>query len=533
MTRLLNFDDYAAVEILADQSGLDFERNLLHFDFIHGNIQVLPYNYVKKKLVIPLKEEEGILYLALADPFDLETASEVKCITATQIKEILSTKEAIEEAIEKCYREREDASLVIKELDVVNSLEASIEREDEYDLLAIDSDSTTIRIFNTLLVEALNSSSSDIHLEPLEKGLQVRYRIDGMLQPRHTISKDIQLPLVTRIKVLAKLDIAEQRLPQDGRIKLRMGGREIDFRVSTVPVVFGERVVLRILDRSKMNLSMDELGFRDELSKILKKQIRKNQGILLVTGPTGSGKTTTLYSMLSEIRSPEVNIMTIEDPVEFKLEGLAQIGVNSKIDLSFAKGLRHILRQDPDVIMIGEIRDKETAEIAVQASLTGHLVVTTLHTNDAPSAIARLIDMGIEPYLLTSSLIGVLAQRLVRKICPNCRVSYKPKKEEYVELGIKKESVDDKIILYRGKGCANCYNTGYKGREGLYEFMPISQKIKNQILISADATKLQKIAVEDGMLTLRKEGMLLALKGTTSLEEVLRVSRQLDEEDVD
>jgi general secretion pathway protein E len=366
----------------------------------------------------------------------------------------------------------------------------------------------------------------------MDKGLQVRYRIDGMLQPRHTISKEVQLPLVTRIKVLAKLDIAEQRLPQDGRIKLRMGGREIDFRVSTVPVVFGERVVLRILDRSKLNLSMDELGFRDELLKILKKQIRKNQGILLVTGPTGSGKTTTLYSMLSEIRSPEVNIMTIEDPVEFKLEGLAQIGVNSKIDLSFAKGLRHILRQDPDVIMIGEIRDKETAEIAVQASLTGHLVVSTLHTNDAPSAIARLIDMGIEPYLLTSSLIGVLAQRLVRKICPNCKVQYRPKKEDWVELGIKKEQQDEKIHLFRGKGCSQCFQTGYRGREGLYEFMPITQKIKNQILLSADANKLQKIAIDDGMFTLRKEGMMLAMKGVTSLEEVLRVSRQLDEEEI-
>jgi general secretion pathway protein E len=310
-----------------------------------------------------------------------------------------------------------------------------------------------------------------------------------------------------------------------------MGGREIDFRVSTIPVVFGERVCLRILDRSQLQLGLDQLGIRAEMLHVLRKQIRKNQGILLVTGPTGSGKTTTLYSMLSEIRSPDVNIMTIEDPVEFKLEGLAQIGVNPKIDLNFAKGLRHILRQDPDVIMIGEIRDKETAEIAIQASLTGHLVISTLHTNDAPSAIARLVDMGIEPYLLTSSLIGVLAQRLVRKICPKCKISYEPTKGEIVELGLKNQGVEtSKIVLYKGKGCQHCFNTGYKGREGVYEFMPVSLKIKQQVLSSADSTKLQKIALDEGMLSLRKEGILLALSGATSLEEVLRVSRQLDEE---
>ncbi len=531
MTRLLNFDPFAKLEALADQSGLDFERELSKFDFVVDKIKILPYAYVKKRGVIPLKEEEGILYLAVHDPYDLETPSEVKCITGSHVKEILASKEAIEEAIERCYAERDDASSVIQGLDPTLGSELVIESGEEYDLLAQESDSSIIKIFNTILVEALNSGTSDIHLEPIEKGVQVRYRIDGMLQVRHTLSKDVQVPLATRIKVLAKLDIAEHRLPQDGRIKLRMGGREIDFRVSTVPVVFGERVVLRILDRSQLHLGLQELGIRGEMLAVLRKQIRKNQGILLVTGPTGSGKTTTLYSILSEIRSPEVNIMTIEDPVEFKLEGLAQIGVNPKIDLNFAKGLRHILRQDPDVIMIGEIRDKETAEIAVQASLTGHLVVSTLHTNDAPSAIARLVDMGIEPYLLSSSLIGVLAQRLVRKICTRCKVSYKPKKEELLELAITKEEADEgKILLYRGKGCEHCYQTGYRGREGLYEFMPVTTKVKNQILISADATKLQKIAIDDGMLSLRKEGMLLAISGITSLEEVLRVSRQLDDE---
>ncbi len=532
MTRLLNFNSaYAKLEALAEKAGLDFENDLTNFDFIKDKIKILPYAYVKKRCVLPIKEEEGVLYIAVYDPYDLELKSEIKCITGSSIIEILSSKEAIEESIERCYGENGSASSVIQELDSANLSEIVIENGDDYDLLAGESDSSIIKIFNTILIEALNGSASDIHLEPIEKGVQVRYRIDGMLQMRHTLSKDVQVPIATRIKVLAKLDIAEHRLPQDGRIKLRLGGREIDFRVSTVPVVFGERVVLRIMDRSQLHLGLQELGLRGNMLQVIRKQIRKNQGILLVTGPTGSGKTTTLYSMLSEIRSAALNIMTIEDPVEFKLEGLAQIGVNPKIDLTFAKGLRHILRQDPDVIMIGEIRDKETAEIAVQASLTGHLVVSTLHTNDAPSAIARLVDMGIEPYLLTSSLIGVLAQRLVRKICNHCKVSYKPKKEELLELQLEKQELEGtKILLYKGKGCEHCYHTGYKGREGLYEFMPVTIKVKNQILLSADASKLQRIAIDDGMSSLRNEGMLLALSGITSLEEVLRVSRQIGEE---
>ncbi len=527
MTRLLSFDKFAELETIAEQAGIQFERDLLKFDFIDSKIKILPYAYVKKKGVIPLKEEEGVIFVAVSDPYDLETPSEIKCITGSAVKEVLAPRDRIDEAIERCYGENGDASLVIQELDQESSVATSIESDDEYDLLAGESDSSIIKIFNTILIEALNSAASDIHLEPVEKGLHVRYRIDGMLQIRHTLSKDVQIPLATRIKVLAKLDIAEHRLPQDGRIKLRMGGREIDFRVSTVPVVFGERVVLRIFDTSQQQLNLDQLGIRKEMVQVLRKQIQKSQGILLVTGPTGSGKTTTLYSILSEIRSPEINIMTIEDPVEFKLEGLAQIGVNPKIQLNFAKGLRHILRQDPDVIMIGEIRDRETAEIAVQASLTGHLVVSTLHTNDAPAAIARLVDMGVEPYLLSSSLIGVLAQRLVRKICTHCKTSYKPSTDELLELSY---NGDDKALLYKGRGCENCFHTGYRGREGIYEFMPVSTKVKQQILQSPDAQQLQRIATEEGMLSLRKEGMILALSGVTSLEEVLRVSRQLDEE---
>ena len=480
--------------LLAEETGLELAEVLDGFEFVADRIKILPYAYVKKKGVLPLKEEEGILYVAVHDPYDLEMAREVQCITGSKVREILSSREAIDAAIEVCYGQGESASSIIYELDEGEARDVVPEA---YDLLDHDSDSAVIKILNAVLVEALQQSASDIHLEPVERGLQVRYRIDGILQVRHVLSKEVQAPLITRIKVLSKLDIAEQRLPQDGRIKLTMGGRDIDFRVSTVPVVFGERVVLRILDHSGLLLRLDELGMRGEVLVQVRAQMQKTQGILLVTGPTGSGKTTTLYGILSEIRSSAINVMTIEDPVEFKLEGMAQIGVNPKIALDFARGLRHILRQDPDVIMIGEIRDKETAEIAIQASLTGHLVMSTLHTNDAPSAVARLVDMGIEPYLLTSSLMGVLAQRLVRKVCRECR----------------------------GSGCSNCYQTGYKGRVGVYEFMPMTGALKQQVLQSADATKLQAIAVEEGMQTLHDMGMSLVHSGITTLEEVLRVAR--------
>jgi len=319
---------------------------------------------------------------------------------------------------------------------------------------------------------------------------------------------------------MAKMDIAERRLPQDGRIKLLMAGRQVDFRVSTVPVVHGERLVLRILDKSNIFLGLDKLGM--ENIDIFRKYLQQNQGIILVTGPTGSGKTTTLYSAIAEIHSQAVNVMTIEDPVEYKLQGIAQIGVNPKISLSFVKGLRHILRQDPDVIMVGEIRDKETAETGIQASLTGHLVLSTLHTNDAPSALTRLVDMGIEPYLLSSSVLAVLAQRLVRKICDQCKVGYTPDAQELKNLGITTQ------MLYRGKGCKACYGSGYRGRCGIYELMPMSQSIKMQLLKSADSNIMQKIAVEEGMRTLRVQGTTLALAGITTSTEVVRVTRQLE-----
>ncbi|MBS0584675.1 MAG: type II secretion system ATPase GspE [Verrucomicrobia bacterium] len=519
---------FETLELLSERSGLALAEDLFSFSFVADKLKVLPYSFVKKHALIPLEEVEGILHIAVSDPYNLEAIEEIRYMTGSFVKEHLASLTHIEEAIAYCYGNHgEESSKVIQSLDAPKPNQVSLESEIEYDLLDGESDSVVVQVFNTVLIEAVSIEASDIHFEPVENGLIVRYRVDGVLQEKHTLSKDLLSPLTTRMKVLAQLDIAEHRLPQDGRIRLKMGGRDIDFRISVVPVVYGERIVLRILDKSQISLGLDRIGMGKETLQVMRSHIRKNQGILLVTGPTGSGKTTTLYSALSEIRSPEVNIMTIEDPVEFKLEGMAQIGVNPKIKLTFAAGLRHILRQDPDVVMIGEIRDRETAEIAIQASLTGHLVLTTLHTNDAPSAIARLIDMGVEPYLLSSSLIAVVAQRLVRCICSHCKTSYEPSPMELVDLKMKPTK---SLRLYRGVGCSECLSTGYKGRYGIYELMNISKGLKEQILKSADANKIQKIAIEEGMKILRQEGMALALKGITTLEEVIRVTRALDEE---
>jgi len=437
------------------------------------------------------------------------------------IREHYCEQGALEQAIELCYHHGDDeASKYIQDLQTDETETIRVD-DSEYDLLDQSDDSSVIRLLNVMLLEALQQGASDIHFEPVEEGLLVRYRIDGVLQMRHAPPRDLQRQLLTRIKVLSKLDIAEHRLPQDGRIKLRMGEREIDFRVSTVPIVYGERIVLRILDNSNILLGLDKIAMPEKLLTEFRAHIKQNQGIVLVTGPTGSGKTTTLYSALSELQSSEVNIMTVEDPVEYKLKGMAQIGINPKIDLTFAKGLRHILRQDPDVIMIGEIRDRETAEIAIQSALTGHLVISTLHTNDAPSAITRLIDMNIEPYLLSSTLLAVLAQRLVRKICTSCKASYKATPKECEDLGL-----DSGATLYKGRGCPECFGLGYRGREGIYELMSLSGPIRKQMLHGADATDLQQVAIQEGMSPMRAYGAKKALDGITTCSEVLRVTKK-------
>ncbi len=506
-------------EKLCEDLQISFDNDLLKYPFIQKGIHPAPYVFTKSRRLIPLMEEDGIVMVAVEDPLNLEALEELRALLQRPLKEIGTTKEALDAALEMCYHQKSDAasSLITHLKEQTTSTELQFEG---YDLLDQTADSPLVRLLNLMVSEAIQQGASDIHFEPSFQGLLVRYRIDGVLQRRHEPPKELQAALISRIKVLAKLDIAEQRLPQDGRIKLHFGGREIDFRVSTIPVVDGERVVLRILDKSNIVLGLSQLGMPALLYHRFESLIHLSEGILLVTGPTGSGKTTTLYSAVSDLSSPDVNIMTIEDPVEYKLPHIAQVGVNPKIHLTFGTGLRHILRQDPDVIMIGEIRDKETAEIAIQASLTGHLVLSTLHTNDAPSAMTRLVDMGIEPYLLSSTVVGVLAQRLVRANCPHCLEKYDPTESELRELGLKTGSP-----FYRGKGCPQCFGVGYKGRKAIYELMTVSQPIKDELLVSADSVKLRKVALEHGMSTLLEAGAELVIAGQTTSAEVLRVTR--------
>lgn len=516
---------YSAEELsqFADQYDLKFSDNLSKMEFVEERRHLIEYEFAKEKQILPIAERDNQIQVAISTPHAHDLIEELRYRLQKEIEEVLVPREVLLEAIELCYRHRQDETKeFIRNLEQVESKEILFSNEEEYDLLGQKESSKVIKLLNLILLEALDQNASDIHFEPGPNGLSVRYRIDGVMQLRHQPPKELQQQLLTRIKVIAKLDIAEHRMPQDGRIKLMKGGKEIDFRVSTIPIVYGERIVLRVLDKSNVMLGLDEIGMEQELLTSFRSLIRQNQGIILVTGPTGSGKTTTLYSAISDICSSDINIMTIEDPVEYKLSQIAQIGVNPKIGLTFAKGLRHILRQDPDVILIGEIRDQETAEIAIQASLTGHLVLSTLHTNDAPSAVIRLIDMGIEPYLISSAVIGVIGQRLVRKICPECREKYQPTHEELIEL-----EIDDlNTQLYRGQGCANCFHLGYKGREAIYELMELDSAIKQQLLVNPDATSLQQLAIKRNMKTMRTAGVARALAGKTTASEVLRVTRK-------
>ena len=385
------------------------------------------------------------------------------------------------------------------------------------------SEAPIIRLVNLMLSQAVKARASDIHVEPYQDKLKVRYRVDGILYDKLAPPKRIQSTLVSRIKVMAKLNIAEKRLPQDGRMEIRIADKNVDIRVSTIPTAFGERVVLRLLDKSTVLLELSDLGLPEERLKLVDRLIRTPHGIILVTGPTGSGKTTTLYAALNTINNPDINIITIEDPVEYQIEGIGQIQVNPKIGLNFANGLRSIVRQDPDVILVGEIRDMETAEISIQSALTGHLVFSTLHTNDAASAVTRLIDMGIEPFLVSSSVMAILAQRLVRVVCDDCKEAYAPHEESLESIDITPEMAAGKKI-YRGKGCPSCLNTGYRGRTGIFELMILDDSIKNLILKTSDANAIKRQAVEQGMLSLRQDGAQKVLDGITTIEEVFRIT---------
>jgi general secretion pathway protein E len=514
---------------LADQFGMTFYPDLSTYRLSKELYRKVPYSFVKKNAIIPIKEENGAMITAIADPLNLEPLEELRLMLDCRIKPVYSPKDVILVAIHDCY-EREEGAASQLMADLSDGNEEGKDGEIEiYDLLDDSyAQAPIIKLINLILTEAIQQGASDIHFEPLDNTLRVRYRIDGVLQNRHSPAQEFQMPLLTRIKVMSKMDIAEHRLPQDGRIKLKMGRREIDFRVSTVPVSNGERIVLRILDKGNVILGLDKIGMLPQTFADFRQMISIPEGVVLVTGPTGSGKTTTLYSAICELYNDETNIMTIEDPVEYNLKGIAQIGVHHKIKLDFATGLRHILRQDPDIIMIGEIRDAETAEIAIQASLTGHLVLSTLHTNDAPSAITRLVDMGTEPYLLSSCVVGVLAQRLVRRICPDCREPHNPTDRELQSLGLTRSELPDGHI-YHGKGCNSCFGSGYKGRHGLYELMTVNNEIKKQIVKSPDAVEMRDLALKSGMQSLLHHGAFLVQQGITTVAEVLRATRGVEE----
>jgi type IV pilus assembly protein PilB len=460
----------------------------------------------------------------MSNPLDVYAIDFVRGHTKIKkIKIMLAAEDDILSAITSYYELGEYQDIIEKlGTEIVFKEE---EDEDLQKLEAISKEAPIIQLVNMLIVQGVKDRASDIHIEPNERGLLIRFRIDGMLHDTRILPNKIKAAIISRVKILAKLDIAERRLPQDGRFQVKFGIREVDLRVSTIPTVFGEKVVLRILDKSKGLIELKNLGFLAEQLDQFKSIILKSYGIILLTGPTGSGKTTTLYAALNKVNSNEKNIITVEDPVEYKLNRVNQIQILPKIDLTFANALRSILRQDPDVIMIGEIRDTETAQIAVHAALTGHLVFSTLHTNDAASALTRLIDMGIEPFLISSSVIGVIAQRLVRVICEKCKEEYIPGEDVLYGLKIKDRlNNDSKIKLYRGKGCSFCKNTGYYGRTSIYELIVLDEEIKSLIVTKASSNAINELALKNGMKTLKDSGMEKALQGITTIEEVLRVA---------
>jgi general secretion pathway protein E len=485
----------------------------------------IPIQYLKKNRMVPLDTPQGA-FIAVNDPSNFQALDDLRNLLELQdFQTVLASQAAIQAAINLAYDiSRNTAKEFFEEMNGSESPDSIIsEIEDTGDLLDETSDAPIIKLVNLLLSGAIKDRASDIHIEPYQGTLKIRYRIDGILYDILSLPRRIQSPLTSRVKIMARLNIAEKRLPQDGRIDVKIGNQEIDIRVSTIPTSFGERVVLRLLNKSSSLIGLPELGLSPERLAVLEKLVSAPNGIVLVTGPTGSGKTTTLYAVLSSLNKPDINIITIEDPVEYQIKGISQIQVNPKIDLTFAKGLRSIVRQDPDIILVGEIRDRETAEIAVQSALTGHRVFSTLHTNDAASAITRLVDIDVEPFLIASSVLGVVAQRLIRTLCQFCKEPYTPDDFAIESLGLTPDQAKD-AVFYRPKGCPECVHTGYKGRIGIFEIMVMESNLKSLILRNFDANRIKQEALKNKMVTLRDDGLEKIFKGITSMEEVIRVT---------
>ncbi|MDE2059612.1 MAG: type II secretion system ATPase GspE [candidate division NC10 bacterium] len=486
----------------------------------------LSLRYLREHKVFPIEIKDGVLTVAMSDLTDPYTLDDLRLSTGLAVTVCLAQEREILEAIDQSYGDGQTTiEKIVKEYGEEEGGASGEDREDVDHLRDLASEAPVIQLVNHLITRAIEARASDIHIEPFEDTLRIRYRVDGVLLDQESPPKRLQRAVISRVKIMAKMNIAERRLPQDGRIRLQILGKDLDLRVSTIPTLHGESVVMRILDRSSLLLSLGDMGMPEDIRVQFQRLIRKPHGMILVTGPTGSGKTTTLYTALSEINSADKKIITIEDPVEYQLQGVNQIHVKSKIGLTFASGLRSIVRQDPDIIMVGEIRDAETADIAIHSALTGHLVFSTLHTNDAPGAITRLLDMGIENYLVSSVLVAVLAQRLVRVICPECREPYQLDAAAIRKMGIKTE-VDRTLQMFRGKGCAACNFTGYHGRSGIYEFLVINEEIQRLILEKADSNTIRQKAIAFGMKTLWEDGWLKVEQGVTTLEDLLRVTKE-------
>jgi type IV pilus assembly protein PilB len=476
-----------------------------------------------KHTVLPVNRAGSTLILATADPSNIFAIDDIKFLTGYNVEVVVSSEEAIRRAIDRYYDKTSSLDDVMADFDDTD-LEV-IQDQDDLDVNALareSEDAPVVKLVNLILTDAIKKLASDIHIEPYEKEYRVRYRIDGVLYEVMKPPMKLKNAITSRVKIMSELDIAERRLPQDGRIKLKLGrGKEMDYRVSVLPTLFGEKTVLRLLDKSNLQLDMTKLGFESEQLEIFKNSIHQPYGMVLVTGPTGSGKTNTLYSALSRINTPEVNIMTAEDPVEFQLPGVNQVQMKESIGLNFATALRSFLRQDPNIILVGEIRDFETAEIGIKAALTGHLVLTTLHTNDAPSTINRLMNMGIEPFLVATSVILICAQRLIRRVCQNCKEPDEVPIQALLNVGFTEEEAPN-IQLFKGRGCDSCNQRGYKGRVGLYEVMKMSDDLRELILSGASAVELRRKALEEGMIGLRQSGLQKIRDGVTTIEEVVR-----------
>ncbi len=537
------------LEALSIQYDIPFWPDLPLDSFKTDFISQVPIQFLKKYVMVPLisdTRESGVDHslpqlesenatetlhdpgavIAINDPACIQPLDDlIRILEPYDFKLVLSTKDAILFAINISYDlNRDSAEQLVQDMEEDSSTIIS-EIEEKADLLDDISDAPIIKLANHIISQSVKARASDIHMEPYQDSFKVRYRVDGILYDLLSPPKWVQPTLISRIKVMAKMNIAEKRLPQDGRLDVKIGNQEIDVRVSTIPTSFGERLVLRLLDKSASLISLSDLGLASDKLDQIGNLVRSPNGIILVTGPTGSGKTTTLYAILSSINIPDINIITIEDPIEYQIKGISQIQVNPKINLTFAGGLRSIVRQDPDVILVGEIRDQETAAIAVQSALTGHLVFSTLHTNDSASAITRLVDIGVEPFLISSSVLAVVAQRLIRVLCRDCKQPYTPDNSTLESIGITPDQFQETTI-YRADGCENCFHTGYKGRTGIFEIMLMDSSLKSLILTTYDSSQIKDAALNLNMVTLRQDGIQKVLKGTSTIEEVIRVTQQ-------